>query len=87
MYYEDRGSHGCAFGILWAEHEGWEESHVGCGLQGVDLHFVVGKILPRHPLDGSTQCRIEAFNMVRRREQEAALSESYATSFNPFRPS
>ena len=35
VYYEDWGSHGCAFGNVCAEHEGREESHMGCGLQGV----------------------------------------------------
>ena len=37
VYYEDWGSHRCAFGNVCAEHEGGEESHMGCGLQGV-LH-------------------------------------------------
>ena len=35
MYYEDWGSHRCAFGNVWAEHEGGEELHMGCGVQGV----------------------------------------------------
>ena len=35
VYYEDWGSHGCVFGNVCAEHKGGEESHMGCGLQGV----------------------------------------------------
>ena len=42
MYYEDWGSHRCAFRNVCTEHEGGEESHVGCGLQGV-LHRVMVK--------------------------------------------
>ena len=49
VYYEDWGSHGCTFGNVCTEHEGGEESHVGCGLQGV-LH---GAMVKSH---GGHQC-------------------------------
>ena len=41
VYYEDWGSHRCTFGNVCTEHEGGEESHVGCGLQGVLRRVIV----------------------------------------------
>ena len=49
VYYEDWGSHRCAFRNVCAEHKGGEESHMGCGLQGV-LH---GAMVKSH---GGHQC-------------------------------